>query len=113
VAQIKALNLPGNLSHASQEDIRSLTYIFDAWAEGVLGHTNGGAGIGCGVRDDDGEIIYRRGDNPRFCDFLVIDEGALRSLARLPDETPPLDIVPRTERLVRSSPLVLLLHYLL
>ncbi|KAK4118722.1 hypothetical protein N657DRAFT_659464 [Parathielavia appendiculata] len=48
VAEIQALNLPRDLSQASQEDIR-------------------------------------------LCDFLVI-EGTLRSLARLLDETPPLDI---------------------
>ncbi|KAF4930442.1 hypothetical protein CGCVW01_v000983 [Colletotrichum viniferum] len=29
--------------------------------------------------------------NPRFCDFLVIDEGSLRSLAALPEETPHLE----------------------
>jgi hypothetical protein len=97
VLGIKALNLPDDLSRASQEDIRALTRIFDAWAEGVLSNTK------CGVRYEDGDIIFSRGDNPRFCDFLVIDEAALRSLATLPDETPPLDIVPREERLVGHS----------
>jgi hypothetical protein len=99
-AEIKALNLPDDLSRASQEHFRSLTRIFDTWAEGVLSNTK------CGVRDEDGDIIFSRRDNPRFCDFLVIDEGALRSLAALPAETPPLDIVPREERLVgHFSPL--------
>lgn len=66
-----------------------LTRIFNTWAEGFLSNTK------CGVRDEDGDIIFSRRDNPRFCDFLVIDEGTLRSLAARPAETPPLDIVPR------------------
>jgi hypothetical protein len=93
VAGIKRLNLPGDLLQASQEDFKFLTRIFDNWAERVIGHVGG-------VVHRDGELIFERGDNPRFCDFLVIDEGALRSLAALPDETPPLDIVSREERFV-------------
>ena len=100
VAQIKELDLPGDLAQASQEHFRALTRIFDNWAEGVVGHV-------CGEENAYGEGLYfERGDNPRFCDFLVIDEGSLRSLAALPDETPPLDVVSREERLVGRTLLV-------
>jgi hypothetical protein len=94
VAEIKKLNLPSDLLQASQEDFKSLTRIFD-WAESVIGHVGG-------TVYHDGELIFERGHSPRFCDFLVVDERALRSLAALPGETPPLHIVSREERFVGS-----------
>lgn len=80
------LKLPG-LSGAGQGDIKSRTGVFDAW-----------------LRNAVGSVEFAPADNPRFCDFLVIDEGSLRSLAALPDETPPLGPVTREERRVGVWP---------
>ncbi|KAJ0273976.1 hypothetical protein COL940_009572 [Colletotrichum noveboracense] len=72
----KALRHYPNLTGASQQDIKSLVEIFETWRGNTLG-------------DVDMETSSRY--NPRFCDFLVIDEGSLRSLAALPEETPHLE----------------------
>jgi hypothetical protein len=81
------LKLP-DLAKANQDDIKSLTDVFEASVRNAVGN-------------DDFTPVY----NPRFCDFLAIDEGSLRSLAALPDETPPLGPVTREER--RVGPLFL------
>lgn len=78
----ETLNFP-NLSEASQEDIGSLTQAFETWRRKALG-----------------DVEFDLRDSPRFCDFLVIDEGALRSIAGLPNETPSLELVSRAERRV-------------
>lgn len=78
----KTLNFP-NLLEASQEDIRSLTQAFETWRRKALG-----------------DVEFDLRDSPRFCDFLVIDKGALRSIAGLPNETPSLELVSRAERRV-------------
>ncbi|KAK8021785.1 hypothetical protein PG990_006923 [Apiospora arundinis] len=62
------LNMP-YLNLASQEDIRSLCDVFDDWVASV---------------GQDPQAKYSL--SPRFCDCLVVDEEALRSLAALPDE---------------------------
>jgi hypothetical protein len=74
---------PPDPERASQDDIKSLTGVFGDW----LGRAVGDADI-------------HAPSNPRFVDFLVIDEGSLRSLAALPDETPPLGPITRQERFV-------------
>lgn len=79
----ETLNFP-NLSEASQEDIGSLTQAFETWRRKALG-----------------DVEFDLRDSPRFCDFLVIDEGALRSIAGLPNETPSLELVSRAERRAR------------
>ncbi|EQB44207.1 hypothetical protein CGLO_17069 [Colletotrichum gloeosporioides Cg-14] len=56
----KALRHYPNLTGASQQDIKSLVEIFETWRGNTLG-------------DVDMETNSRY--NPRFCDFLVIDEG--------------------------------------
>lgn len=74
-----------NLMGASQDDIKSLVNIFEIWRNSTLGY------------------VYTEtisSDNPRFSDFLVIDEGSLRSLAALPEETPHVGLVSRAERFV-------------
>ncbi|KAF4482118.1 hypothetical protein CGGC5_v010001 [Colletotrichum fructicola Nara gc5] len=48
------------------------------------------------------DVVEDQG-GPRFCDFLVIDEGSLCSLAALPDETPHLEPVSRAERMARNA----------
>ncbi|OHW98463.1 hypothetical protein CSPAE12_02882 [Colletotrichum incanum] len=70
-----------NLSAASQVDIKSLVRIFETWRHSAIGTA---------------DVDTRK--NPRFCDFLVMDEDSLRSLVALPDETPHLGPVSRTER---------------
>ncbi|RYP21254.1 hypothetical protein DL767_009306 [Monosporascus sp. MG133] len=79
------MKLP-DLAKASQDDIKSLTDVFEAW-----------------VRTAVGKVDFDPADNPRFCNFLVIDEGSLRSLVALPDETPSLELVPGPERRARSK----------
>ncbi|OBT46947.1 hypothetical protein VE00_02491 [Pseudogymnoascus sp. WSF 3629] len=69
------LNIP-ELNKASQDDIKALTNAFDSWLYSAIGDVKG---------NDEFNIQ----NSPRFCDFLVIDEGPLRSLAALPKETPP------------------------
>ncbi|KAI8181095.1 hypothetical protein K4K51_002089 [Colletotrichum sp. SAR 10_75] len=71
-----ALRQYPNLTGASQQDIKSLVEIFETWRSNTLG-------------DVDMETNSRY--SPRFCDFLVIDEGSLCSLAALPDKTPHLE----------------------
>lgn len=85
----EALRCHPDLEGASQEDIKSLVEIFETWRADTLG-------------DVDMENLGRY--NPRFCDFLVIDEGSLRSLAALPEETPHLGPVSRAERMVGAVP---------
>ncbi|KAK1767499.1 hypothetical protein QBC33DRAFT_586891 [Phialemonium atrogriseum] len=65
-----------DLARASQDDIKSLTHVFEAWVRNAVGNAVDNVG-------------FDPLDNLRFCDFLVIDEGSLRSLTALPDETPP------------------------
>lgn len=78
--ELEALQLP-DLAKATQDDIKSLTGIFDAWLLRAVG-------------DD----LARPNCNPRFVDFIVVDEDSLRSLAALPEETIPLGPVTRQER---------------
>lgn len=77
------LKLP-DLARANQSDIETLTKVFETWRDNAVGN-----------------VEFDPLDNPRFCDFLVIDENALRSLAALPDNTPPLGPVTRAERRVK------------
>lgn len=81
-ADSEKLKFP-DLANASQDDIKSLTDVFDAWLRNAVGN-----------------VEVDPVDSPRFSDFLIIDEGSLRSLAALPDETPPLGLVTRDERRV-------------
>ncbi|KFZ12468.1 hypothetical protein V502_07060 [Pseudogymnoascus sp. VKM F-4520 (FW-2644)] len=77
------LNVP-DLGKASQDDIKALTNVFYSWLRSAV--------------DVEGNAEFNIQDSARFCDFLVIDEGSLRSLAALPKETPPLGLVSRQER---------------
>ncbi|RYO97489.1 hypothetical protein DL765_011185 [Monosporascus sp. GIB2] len=79
------LKLP-DIAKASQDDITPLTDVFEAWVHNAVGN-----------------VDFDPADNPRFCNFLVIDEGSLRSLVALPDETPSLELVSREERRARSK----------
>ncbi|ETS85605.1 hypothetical protein PFICI_03630 [Pestalotiopsis fici W106-1] len=83
--ELEALQLP-DLAKANQNDIKSLTGIFDAWLRQA-------------VKTD--EVQFNR--NPRFVDFLIIDEGSLRSLAALPEETIPLAPISMQERRARTT----------
>jgi hypothetical protein len=97
VSALKGLHLPADLAAArtslagssiSQEHFETLTRLFDGWVHQTIGPD----------RDDNAR-------DPRFYDFLVVDEGALRSLAALPNEIPPPDpAVPREEREVGLGP---------
>ncbi|KAJ0334307.1 hypothetical protein COL5a_000359 [Colletotrichum fioriniae] len=75
-----------DLSTASQETIQTLTQVFEDWRRSAIGE------IGSGL-----------GDSPRFCDFIVIDEASMRSLAALPDDLPSTELVPRAERRARNQ----------
>ncbi|KAG7288407.1 hypothetical protein NEMBOFW57_007939 [Staphylotrichum longicolle] len=91
VSALKGLHLLADLaaaktglasSSSSQEHFETLTRLFDGWVRQTIGPD----------RDDDTR-------DPRFYDFLVVDERALRSLAVLPNEIPPPDpAVPRKEQ---------------
>lgn len=72
-----------DLTKATQNDIKSLTASFEDQARMTIG-----------------DIKFDPSDNPRFCDYLIIDDDSLRSLAELPDETPPIGPVSRPERRV-------------
>ncbi|KAI3540313.1 SCP-like extracellular protein [Colletotrichum abscissum] len=74
-----------DLSIASQETVQTLTQVFEEWRRGAIGD------ISSGLRE-----------SPRFCDFLVIDEASVRSLAALPDDLPSTELVPRAERRARN-----------
>ncbi|KAK1480204.1 SCP-like extracellular protein [Colletotrichum tamarilloi] len=74
-----------DLSIASQETIQTLTQVFEEWRRGAIGDISSGLG-----------------ESPRFCDFLVIDEASVRSLAALPDDLPSTELVPRAERRARN-----------
>ncbi|KAL0779933.1 hypothetical protein CaCOL14_004417 [Colletotrichum acutatum] len=76
------LKIP-DLSVTSQETIQALTQVFEDWRGRAIGEIDSGLG-----------------DSPRFCDFLVIDEASMRSLAALPDDMPSTELVPRAERRV-------------
>lgn len=80
---LKDLNLPNLSADTPQQDVQSLTQIFEGWRKEAVG-----------------DINFDPRDNTRFCDFLVIDEASLRTLAALPEETPSLEIVSRAERRV-------------
>ncbi|KFY32426.1 hypothetical protein V493_00218 [Pseudogymnoascus sp. VKM F-4281 (FW-2241)] len=82
------LNVP-DLDKASQDDIKALTSVFDSWLRSAVGDVE---------NNDEFNIKH----SARFHDFLVIDEGSLRSLAALPKETPPLGLVNREERRARD-----------
>ena len=80
VSAIKSLHLPADLaasktsltrSSSSQEHFEALTRLFAGWVHQTIGP----------AQEDDFT-------GPRFCDFLVVDEGAVRSLASLPNEIP-------------------------
>ncbi|RYP68288.1 hypothetical protein DL771_006790 [Monosporascus sp. 5C6A] len=75
-----------DLVKANQDDIKSLTNVFESWIQIAVG-----------------KVDFDPADNPRFCNFLIIDEGSLRPLVALPDETPSLELVPREERRARSK----------
>ncbi|KAF6822003.1 hypothetical protein CPLU01_12281 [Colletotrichum plurivorum] len=64
-----------DLGKASYEDIKNLCSRFREWITSVGGDPNEEFPI-----------------SPRLYDFTVIDEGALRVLAALPEETPPLRV---------------------
>ncbi|UQC82108.1 SCP-like extracellular protein [Colletotrichum lupini] len=74
-----------DLSIASQETVQTLTQVFEEWRRGAIGDISSGLG-----------------ESPRFCDFLVIDEASVRSLAALPDDLPSTELVPRAERRARN-----------
>ena len=93
VSALKGLHIPADLaaaktsvsgSSSSLDHFKKLTRLFDGWVHQTVGPD--------------------RGDNitsPGFCDFLVVDEGALCSLAALPNEIPlPDPTVPREQRVV-------------
>ncbi|KAK2777867.1 hypothetical protein CKAH01_11913 [Colletotrichum kahawae] len=84
---LEDLKLPNLSADTSQQDIQSLTRIFDSWRKEAVG--------------DSTNLDPR--DNARFCDFLVIDEASLRNLAALPEETPSLEMVSRAERRARHE----------
>ncbi|KAF6824879.1 hypothetical protein CMUS01_10055 [Colletotrichum musicola] len=84
----EALRRHPDLTGTSQQDIKLLVNIFEAWRADTLG-------------DVDMETLGLY--NPRFCDFLVIDEGSLRSLAALPEKTPHLGPVSCAERMARNA----------
>ncbi|KAK8047550.1 hypothetical protein PG996_015614 [Apiospora saccharicola] len=65
------------LDRASHDDIRSLCDVFDTWV----------ASVGQDPPRDENTSI-----SPRFCDCLVVDEEALRSLAALPEDPPQLHV---------------------
>jgi hypothetical protein len=68
---------------------------------GVVGGCGGGgAGGDATAAAVETAARFQRRYNPQFCDFLVVDEGALRSLAKLPEETPSVELVGLRERLV-------------
>lgn len=75
-----------DLTRASPRDMKSLVKI-QKWGCNALGHIN--------INDNS---HY----NPRFCDFVIMDESFLRSLATPPDETPHIGLVSSTERRVGS-----------
>ncbi|OBT80372.1 hypothetical protein VF21_00740 [Pseudogymnoascus sp. 05NY08] len=85
---LEKINVP-DLDKASQDDIKALTNVFESWLRNAVG-------------DVDGNAEFNIQDSARFCDFLVIDEGSLRSLAALPKETPSLELVSREERRARD-----------
>ncbi|KAL5350647.1 hypothetical protein ACLOAV_004216 [Pseudogymnoascus australis] len=68
-----------DLDKASQDDIKSLTNVFDSWLRSAVSD---------GENNDEFNVQH----SARFHDFLVVDEGSLRSLAALPKETPPLGL---------------------
>jgi hypothetical protein len=74
-----------DLTKVTQDGTKALTEIFDTWLQRA-------------VEDDD--VDLKR--NPRFVDFLVIDEDSLRPLATLPKETISLGPVTIPERRVGS-----------
>lgn len=80
------INVP-DLDKASQDDIKALTNVFDSWLRNAVG-------------DVDGNAEFNIQDSARFCDFLIIDKGSIRSLAARPKETPSLELVSREERRV-------------
>ncbi|KAI8253298.1 hypothetical protein K4K58_007254 [Colletotrichum sp. SAR11_239] len=81
---LKLLNLSED---TSQRDMQSLTQVFEDWRKKAVG--------------ENADLDPR--DNTRFCDFLVIDEASLRTLAALPEETPSLEMVSRSERRARHD----------
>ncbi|KAH8203192.1 hypothetical protein TruAng_002597 [Truncatella angustata] len=83
--ELEDLQLP-DMAKASQDDIKSLTSIFEAWRSQAI---------------NDADFDSRL--NTRFLDFLIIDEPSLRSLASLPDETIPLGPVTRQERRAQAK----------
>ncbi|KAK8137615.1 hypothetical protein PG984_003108 [Apiospora sp. TS-2023a] len=66
-----------HLDRASHDDIGSLCDVFDTWV----------ASVGQDPPRDENTSI-----SPRFCDCLVVDEEALRSLAALPEDPPRLHV---------------------
>lgn len=93
VSALKGRHLPADLtaaktsvstSSSSQENFEKLTRLFDGWVHQTVGP------------DRDDNIT-----SPRFCDFLVVDNGALCSLATLPNEIRlPDPTAPREQRVV-------------
>ncbi|KAL2136240.1 hypothetical protein VTI74DRAFT_4673 [Chaetomium olivicolor] len=83
------VTLPNDLTKATQEDIKALDAVFEEWVCRAIGAETAAR--------------FQRRYNPRFWDFLVVDEKSLRSLAELPDETPPVQLVSLRERLARKD----------
>ncbi|KAK4150554.1 hypothetical protein C8A00DRAFT_36859 [Chaetomidium leptoderma] len=102
VTQPTLADLPDDLARATHEHVRALDAVFEDW---VCRCALGGGAEGPAAAPAAAETAarFQRRYNPRFCDFLVVDEGALRSLAELPDETPSVESVGLRERLARRA----------
>jgi hypothetical protein len=81
--------LPDDLVHATDDDIKALDAVFEEWL--------------CQTIGTEMAAKFERRYQPRFCDFLVVDEMSLRSLADLPGEVLSAEIVPLQQRLVSLS----------
>jgi hypothetical protein len=92
--------LPDDLAggRATHEHVRALDAVFEEWVVRCCG--GGGEGGDATAAAVETAARFQRRYNPQFCDFLVVDEGALRSLAKLPEETPSVELVGLRERLV-------------
>lgn len=104
VVDVTLADLPDDLARgATQEHVRALGAVFEEWlcrACAPGGGGGGGEGEESPAAAAETAARFQRKYNPRFCDFLVVDEGSLRSLAELPDETPSVELVGLRERLV-------------
>lgn len=69
------LDLP-HLNRAAHDDISSLCDVFDTWVASV----------------GQDHPLAETSISPRFCDCLVVDDEALRSLAAIPEDPPQLHV---------------------